>query len=443
MAEFSQAASGLVGEIRSAITSEQYDLANYTQSRAHDLITNAFSTPLDAPSEMIRFTFVVGGGKLVRSKYDDDLPKWLGAALREIGFEEDRSAALDFTSQGTFKQQHDTGQNLKYLIVFPHVTCADSKAGGDGSVGAAQGHATNSPEYIIAACELSTFTDVVVTKAPSWSQKKKMLKVLQDASENFKSIEAKLMRGEALSAVEQAVCDSNSGQDDQKVVWLQSEIKGMVDKGQITARERSEVLAHIETTIATLTAELEKTRAEGKSKKVAVLEERLATLTERKKTVSSVTPLTHHRLRLGDEIQKLRMKLFAFAPLEEKQRQGGLTLAELKALEPKIDIEENIAALEQASKGWFDDEEDFQLSCEYEAKEAKAKYAAKNKAAAAKKKSGATANGAKPAAKKSSGGAMPWETIGVKKKVVAQPAKAASSGGYAAAFGNDDSDSDN
>ena len=33
-------------------------------------------------------------------RYPEDLPKWLVAALREIGFTEDRSAAETFDSQG-------------------------------------------------------------------------------------------------------------------------------------------------------------------------------------------------------------------------------------------------------------------------------------------------------------------------------------------------------
>lgn len=444
MSEFQ--ASGLVGEIRSALTSEQYDLTNYTQSRTHDLVVNAFSAPLDAPTEMIRCTFVVGGGKLVRSKYDDELPKWFTAALREIGFEEDRSAALDLSSQGTYKQQHDTGQNLKTIIVFPRVSCGDAKGSGAAASEASAARAPNSPEYIIAASELSTFSEVVATKAPSWSQKKKMLKVLQDACEQFKSVEAKLMRGEPLSPVEQSVYESNSGQDEQKVAWLQSEIKGMVEKGQITSREKKEVIAQIDSNISALNSELDKARAEGKAKKVSALEERLAGLTEKKTAVSAVSPLTHHRLRLGDEILKLRMKLFTFAPLEEKQRMGGLTLAELKALEPKADIEANIAGLEQASRGWFDNEEDFQLSCDSEAKAAKAAFAAKNKAATAKKKassSGTSGSGTARPAARSGGGSMAWETIGVKKKVAAPAPKAKTAGSYAAAFGGgDDSDSD-
>lgn len=413
-------------------------MTNYTQSRAHDLMVAAFSTPLDAPREMIRCTFVVGGGKLVRSKYDEELPKWVSAALREIGFEEDRSAALDFASQGTFKQQHDTGQNLKTIIVFPRVTCADTKSGGEAPEQKTGGFSTTSPEYIIAACEFSTFQDVVGTKAPSWTQKKKMLKSLQDVCEKFREVEAKLVRGEALSAEEQARYDSNSGQDEQKVTWLQSEIKGMVEKGQITPKEKSEVISQIEANIATLNSEIEKMKADNKPKKVAAMEERLAVLVEKKKTIAAITPLTHHRLRLGDEVLKLRMKLLTFGPLEEKQRMGGLTLAELKQLEPKFDIEANVASLEQASRGWFDDDDDFKLSCEMEAKAAKAKYAAKMKPAAKKKPTGSSSTAAKPAAR--GGGGIAWDTIGVKKKVA--PVAKAKPAGFAAAFGGSDDGSD-
>lgn len=117
--------SGLAGEIRSLLASEQIDLGGYTEARATDLVKNAFGKPLDAPTKMISIKFVVGGGKLVRAKYNDDLTKWMIAALREVGYSEDRSAAETFDSQGFFKQQHDTGQNLKYLVIYPKVLCGD------------------------------------------------------------------------------------------------------------------------------------------------------------------------------------------------------------------------------------------------------------------------------------------------------------------------------
>jgi hypothetical protein len=104
MAGFEEQLSGMAGEVRSSIGSEQFDLANYTEARARDLVLAAFSSPLNAPKTMVRFTFVVGGGKLVRSKYSDDLPKWMGAALRDIGYTADASAAETFDSQGILNQ---------------------------------------------------------------------------------------------------------------------------------------------------------------------------------------------------------------------------------------------------------------------------------------------------------------------------------------------------
>eukprot|EP01031_Cornospumella_fuschlensis_P044053 gene44053-53859_t len=138
MAAFSseEALSGLAGDIRSSIVSEQYDLGGYTESRTRDLVIAAFGKPLTAPAGMVRFTFVVGGGKLVRARYAEDLPKWMAAALREVGYVEDRSAAETLDSQGRFKQQHDTGQNLKYVVVFPRLQLAQVP-------GAAAGDATS------------------------------------------------------------------------------------------------------------------------------------------------------------------------------------------------------------------------------------------------------------------------------------------------------------
>ena len=421
----------------------QFDLSNYSQARAHDLVAAAFGKPLDAPTEMVRFTFVVGGGKQVRSKYDEELPKWFTAALREIGFVEDRSSAVDFSSQGTYKQQHDTGQNLKTVIVFPRVSCADSKpAGGDD--GGRNEVSRTSPDYIIAVCELSAFVEIVHAKAPSWTQKKKVLKCLQGAMEKFKGLESKLMRGEPLSGEEQAMYDSNSGEDDQKLSWIQAEIKSMVEQGRLTAREKAEVLNQMETNLANLCSEMEKARSEGKAKKVTAFEDKISTLTDKRNAVSAITPQTHHRLRLGDEIQKLRLKLLSFGPLEEKQRQGGLTLAELKQLEPKIDIEAQVASLEQASKGWFDNEEDFKLACDYEMKAAKTKYAAKVKPPPKKKAvGGGTVGGpSSRSTAKSGSGSMPWETIGVKKKTPTTAKSRPASGGFAAAFGGGESSSE-
>ena len=125
MAASEEQLSGMAGEIRSSLTSEQFDLANYTELRARDLVLAAFSSPLSAPTTMVRFTFVVGGGKLVRAKYSDDLPKWMGAALRDIGYIADASAAETFDSQGAMnasllrilsQQNHESSLHTIYQM---------------------------------------------------------------------------------------------------------------------------------------------------------------------------------------------------------------------------------------------------------------------------------------------------------------------------------------
>jgi hypothetical protein len=104
---------------------------------------------------------------------------------------------------------------LKYLIVYPHVTCAaaaTASKGGKDDIGEDTTMVdTKSPEYIVTACELGTFKEIVSSKTQSWRQKKRLLKVLQDSSEYFQSVEAKLITGSPLTPKEQAAYESNSG----------------------------------------------------------------------------------------------------------------------------------------------------------------------------------------------------------------------------------------
>jgi len=431
-------AHGIAGEIRASLTSEQFDLGGYIEQRARDLIIGAFSTPLDAPTEMVRFTFVVGGGKLVRARYSDDLPKWLTAALREIGFTEDRSAALSFDSQGTYKQQHDTGQNLKTLSVFPRVSCANVKSIDPTTVSSSPVADTNSPEYLVTACELSTFKEIVASKTQTWRQRKKLLKILQDASDTFQSLEAKLIRGEPLSPPEQITYDANTGEDTEKISWLQGEIKSMVDNGMLTQSEKEELSKTLSTNITTVIEEIEKAKEEGKTKKIEKLEEKKKQITSRKEAVDRITAVSN-RLKYGEEIVKLRIKLLGLHALEDKGRSMALTLDDLKKIEAKSELEMQISQLEAASRGWFEDQEDFDQKCHVEEKEAKTKYTAKVKAAEKKKPSGKGGTQGKMGSSSSSSGA--WSTVTPKKKSsVSVPVKKTTANSFSA-FGSD-SDSD-
>ena len=87
---------------------------------------------------MIRITLVVGAGKLGRQKYDPSALRTVTATLQSVGFVEDRGASCVSDCAGLFKFQHDTGKNLKTVVVFPKLP-AEKKKGGDGPAQASSG----------------------------------------------------------------------------------------------------------------------------------------------------------------------------------------------------------------------------------------------------------------------------------------------------------------
>ena len=393
----------------------------------------SFSQPLVGPKEMIRFQFIVGGGKLVRSRYDDALSKWLTNALNEIGFAEDSSASCVVDCQGTYKLQHDTSQNLKYFYVFPRIHFATAAEADTGEVKAALD--MNSVDNLVITADVSTFQEMVQRKVQSWRQKKRLVKLLQEKSEEFQALEAKLICGELLSPMETAIYEANSGCDTEKLTWLQSEVKAMVDSGSLTASEKIELLATIEANIRSTADEIETAKKEGKDKKVEKLTEKLASIQTKKSAIEKNTPVVR-RLAHAERIQKCWAKLLPLIALEDKGRSLSLTLADLKVLEEKPELEEQIQQLQNASKGWFEDEEEFVGMCAAEEKEAKRKYIEK-KASQQSKSVNKSKQGGSMGTKSTSA----WSTVpragGSKASATAAPRPPVS--GYAAAFGGDDS----
>ena len=173
------------------------------------------------------------------------------AAMRELEYNEDSSASCLPDCQGTYKSQHDTSQNLKYFYVFPKVAALEGGGGGGGksssssstSADAAPSLDTTSKEYLVVPADASTFQEMVQRKVTSWSQKKKLLELLKEKAEEFITISNKAMT-KKLNPLEEEISNANSGCDEEKIAWLQSEIKGMVEKGQLTEKEKTEVLRY-------------------------------------------------------------------------------------------------------------------------------------------------------------------------------------------------------
>ncbi len=83
--DMSSAASNLANEIRSDGSEAQFDLAGWSSVNAAKLIEEAFSTPIVAFSPF-RISFIIGAGRLGRTRYNSELGKQISASLRLVGW---------------------------------------------------------------------------------------------------------------------------------------------------------------------------------------------------------------------------------------------------------------------------------------------------------------------------------------------------------------------
>lgn len=196
--------AGLAKQIREQVEkSDEYDLDNYSEAAAAELMAAAFAKPLDAP-HAVRCTFLIGGGKSVRGRYDPHLQRGLSQALHALGFEDDSGASLG--SSRCFKMQHDTGRNLKLLHVFPPTAQPDGgQRAGEGGAQAATLDPTSPAYLVLAAPDLTSFAALVDAHAPAYMQRVRLKETLgRSFVPLFAAIDAKLIGGTPLDEAEQA-----------------------------------------------------------------------------------------------------------------------------------------------------------------------------------------------------------------------------------------------
>lgn len=320
---------------------------------------DAFENPLPL-SEMIRLTFITGAGKLGRQKYDDGAAKALTSTLRELGFEEDRGASAVLECAKTFKLQHDTGKNLKTVVVFPGVT----GAGVGSAVGEALGGLSlddaqdslipaDSPEQKLAYSSMSIFERNIESKCQTWSQKKGCLAALDSLKETIQGLEEKLMTGTPLTDAEQECYDAVSLTSlEQKQTHVKDLMHKQVADGMITADEKRTLLHQVNERLEKLTADIAEAGIQSKPKRVQNLTANKAKVLERKAMLESISPKPSPPLKNEAAINKLRRELVPLEDIEEKAKGRLLTLKESQAVAKKEELLEDI--LEQEVCTWLD-----------------------------------------------------------------------------------------
>lgn len=357
-------ASGLAGKVRRSTESDEFDLSGYDQARCHELAKASFSEPFPL-KEMVRISFVVGGGKLVRQKYSDDLPKFMVNALGAIGFQEDNSATVEAGSAGKFKYHHDTNKNLKFVHVFPKIAEAP-EAAQQGPVTEDPGRVVKSPEELLLESEETDFTRFLRTHLVTYAQKRKALELLKQRIAVLEEIELKLSRLERLSDEEQNLFEGIGSEDlRQKVKEVNLELQGMVEANRLTSAEKSDCLEELESKMAQVQEEIAKAEAEGKTKKVQALAKPLEVLKSTHSQVKAADPVSLPPLKNGDKIRQLRQKLAELERLEKATKtKGHASIEELKRLGERPDLEEAVLELERRARGWLESDEVFEQRLE-------------------------------------------------------------------------------
>lgn len=329
--------------------SETFDLAGSTAATIESTIRDAFSEPFNL-QEMIRLTFVTGAGKLGRARYDDGAAKAVTATLRELGYEEDRGASAVLECAGTFKLQHDTGKNLKTVVVFPKVASvagaegamADLSVGGAGSL-LVEGTTT----HTIAHASMNVFPRMIESMCPSWSQKKGCVSEINDLISMAGKLDEKLMHGEALTDPEQDFYDTVSMTSlQEKLGCVRDLMHKQVEDGKITQADRQQLLSQVDEKLTALAKDIGEAEQQGKTKRVENLKAAETKAKARKEMLKSVSTVSPPPLKNENAIAKLRNELKPLLELEETTKGRLLTLKESQALARKDEILSEINELE-------------------------------------------------------------------------------------------------
>ena len=339
-------------------------------------------------SEMVRHTFIIGGGKNVRGKYASDLPKNITAALRDVGYTEDKGADTSALSAGTFKRQHDTGANLIYCHVYPTVvpkkSNGETKNNGDGNGDSSVlglSDIVSRPMNLCIHAEMATFRSMVDIEVKRWSQKKNLLDNLVELVKKHTKITEKLVNRETLNQDEQRIFEIDAEDMKEKATWLQKVMKQQVGKKDLTDWDLYRMISTIEDKL--------KDKPEN------------AKLLERKELLKTIVPRALS-FKGRDQLLPLYIKLF------DIQKSAG-TSASVKQLTAIKATEDLIQPLENGSKGWFEEDKVVVRRLDQLKKKARTmKPKPQKKKSSSNSKSG-RANGGR--ARKVGTGAGGWSTV--------------------------------
>ena len=403
---------------------------------------------------MIRITFVVGAGKLARQKYDAKCGLHVTKALESLDFVEDKGASCMDDCAGCYKTQHDTGKNLFTVVVFPRLVNQEDTPQDNGEGG---GRSSNeypiplplvegTPVHTILLASDDTFKKMIPSMSPTWSEKKMCSEVLKLAVETLQAMDSKLMAGTPLSEVENAFYDETSGVSgiQSKSECIKKMMHSQVEEGKLMQHELDRLVHQVQEKIETFDSDIDAAVKKNQEKKVAKLNALKEKAVARKQMLESHTAQAPPKLKHDAQIMKLSKELQPLLKLEATAKGRLLSMKETKALAAKDEMMEEISELEEASRGWFEDDDDFQVRLEASRKkrESASKSASKAASGGKGKKAGTGSRTSSRSTAWLTPGGVASKQNALGKKTVAAKKPKPKGGVFAAMMMDSDSDSD-
>ena len=302
--------------------------------------------------DFVSIKFVIGAGKKLRQKYNEENLKVMTESLRKFEFEEDRGASACKECQRCYKYQHDTDKDLKYLHVFPEVLIVEEEAKIEKNDVVDEAGRRTTPEMLCAKASLEEFEELLEYNVPSFSQKRALLKRLKAYKGIIDQCDQKLSNMESLAEEEQemydAVCEIEN-----KIELVEKQLEEMIREGRLTAGEQSVMVEELtgklsELDVAKTKAEEEK--KENRMKQITKLEEKVV---EKIDTIKSKRPIVY-TIEHAEELADLKAQVRKLKALENKS--GLRTAAEVGRLAKLPGLVDRIEQIETEDKGWFEDE---------------------------------------------------------------------------------------
>jgi hypothetical protein len=384
-----------------------FDLGGLQGTTVTQVVLDAFGPPFpplpplgggggDDGGRMIRITLVVGGGKNSRQRYDPNCLRLVTSALQSttVMYREDRGASCIPECAGSYKVQHDTGKNLKTVVIFPRITQQqqqqqqqqqpqhaeqDRVIGGSVSrTGAAAGAGAaissslpssssfllppDSIESKVAVSTIPVFTSMLKHRFPTWSQKRSLVELMDDTIvAPLRECDDLLMMGKLLSDEQKAFYDSVRHIDDKRTL-VKDAMHGHVERSDLTRNEIDVLLSQVEARIDELDGHGEqKQKHDQHQQQPTTAAAARAKLIERRTKLLDMTPIPFAPLKHHVELDRLWKQAAPLLHLNSSNNSNSqkatlLSVQETKKLGHLRDLLDEIRVLEDGSRGWLEED---------------------------------------------------------------------------------------